>query len=83
MPAWSQPLKLPGRRPQVDGEAIRKRMLDAYGIRVEPHMSEYVLRRLKQAGGALRELPVIGGEARTGMPVRMTVDLARLQRDMA
>jgi hypothetical protein len=58
-------------------------MLDAYGIRVEPHMSEYVLRRLQQAGDALRELPVIGGEARTGIPVRIAIDLARLQQDMA
>ena len=64
----------------MDADAIRRRMLDAYGIRVEPQMSEYVLRRLTQAGAALRELPVIGGEARTGMPVRMTIDLARLQQ---
>ncbi len=64
----------------MDGEELRKRMLDAYGIRVEPEMSEYVLRRLRQAGNALRELPVIGGEARTGRPVRTMVDLARLQQ---
>ena len=64
----------------MDADAIRQRMLDAYGIRVEPQMSEYVLRRLTQAGAALRELPVSGGEARTGMPVRMTIDLARLQQ---
>ena len=63
----------------VDGEAIRKRMLDAYGSRVEPEMSEYGLRRLRHAGDALRELPVIGGEARTGRPVRQMIDLARLQ----
>ena len=67
----------------MDREEIRKRMLDAYGIRVEPEMSEYVLRRLHQAGGALRELPVIGGEARTGMPVRRTIDPARLQQAMS
>jgi len=77
----------------VDGEAIRKHMLDAYGIRVEPQMSEYVLRRLNQAGGAIggaggargasgASFHVIGGEARTGMPVRMPIDLARLQQDM-
>ena len=64
----------------MDGDEIRKRMLDNYGIRVEPHMSEYVLRRLSQAGDALRELPVIGGEARTGMPVRAIVDLTKLQQ---
>ena len=67
----------------MDGEEIRKRVLEAYGIRVEPEMSEYVLRRLRQAGTALRELPVIGGEARTGMPVRRTIDLARLQQQPA
>ena len=64
----------------MDGEELRKRMLDAYGIRVEPRMSEYVLRRLHQAGNALRELPVIGGEARTGMPVRKMIDLAALRQ---
>ena len=67
----------------MDGEEIRKRMLESYGIRVEPQMSEYVLRRLKQAGDALRELPVIGGEARTGMPVRTMVDLAKLQHGLS
>ena len=54
-------------------------MLESYGLRVEPHMGDYVARRLKQAGDALRELPVIGGEARTGMPIRKMIDLAQLQ----
>ena len=66
----------------MDAEAIRQRMLDAYGIRVEPQMSEYVLRQLRNAAGALRELPVIGGEARTGVPVRKVIDLALLQQDV-
>jgi hypothetical protein len=64
----------------MDGDEIRKRMLEAYGIRVEPQMCEYVLRRLRQAGAALRELPVIGGDARTGMPVRAVVEVAKLQQ---
>ena len=63
----------------MDREAIRQKMLESYGLRVEPHMSDYVARRLKQAGDALRELPVIGGEARTGMPIRKMIDLAQLQ----
>ena len=67
----------------MDGEAIRKRMLQAYGIRVDPHMSDYVARRLQQAGDALRELPIIGGEARTGMPIRRIIDLAELQSPTA
>jgi len=58
---------------------VQKRLLDFYGIRVEPEMGRYVLRRLQQAGGALRELPVIGGNARTGVPVRMMIDPAALE----
>ena len=56
---------------------VQRRILDAYGICVEPEMVRYVLRRLEQAGGALRELPVIGGNARTGAPVRMVIDPSR------
>ena len=37
-------------------------------------MAGYVVRRLRQAGQALRELPVIGGDARTGVPVRRLID---------
>ena len=63
----------------MDGEEIRKRMLDAYGIRVEPEMTAYVARRLTQAGDALGGgFPVMGGDARTGMPVRAVVDPAQL-----
>ena len=69
-------------RPQVHGKErievseveLRRRMLDAYGIHVEPEMTRYILRKLEQAAGALRELPVIGGEARTGTPRRVVVD---------
>ena len=53
---------------------VQQRVLDAYGIRVEPEMGRYVIRRLQQAGAALRELPVIGGDARTGVPVRRLID---------
>ena len=57
---------------------VQQRMLEFYGIRVEPEMTRYVLRNLQQAGAALRELPVIGGEARTGIPVRKLIDPSRL-----
>ena len=58
----------------MEATDLQERILGAYGIVVEPHMAKYVLRRLQQAGGALRELPVIGGNARTGVPVRMLID---------
>jgi hypothetical protein len=62
----------------VDLADVQKRLLEYYGIRVEPEMGRYVLRRLAQAGSALRELPVIGGNARTGVPVRLLIDPSRL-----
>jgi hypothetical protein len=57
---------------------VQARMLLAYGIRVGPEMGRYVLKNLELAGRAMRELPVIGGEARTGMPLRITVDPEKL-----
>src|SRR2546421_4437984 len=57
---------------------LQKKMLQAYGIRVEPEMARYALRRLKQAGSALRELPVIGGNARNGAPPRAPMGPAGL-----
>ena len=57
---------------------LQKRLIDFYGIHVEPEMGRYVLRRLAQAGSALRELPVMGGNARTGLPVRLLIDPSRI-----
>jgi hypothetical protein len=66
----------------VDVREMQRRVLAKYGIRVEPEMSAYVLRRLAQAGDALRELPVIGGEARTGAPMRTTIDPTALSAEL-
>jgi len=62
----------------VDVTQVQQRMLDAYGIRVEPEMGRYVIRRLQQHAGPTRgEVPVIGGDARTGVPVRRLIDVAQ------
>jgi hypothetical protein len=63
----------------VEVADVQRRLLEGYGIRVEPEMSRYIVRRLGQAGRALRELPVIGGDARTGVPVRRVIDLSDLR----
>jgi hypothetical protein len=72
-----------GTRDDQSGKAphalIEARLLEAYGIRVEPEMSRYIARQLEQAGKALREVAVIGGEAKTGAPRRMMIDPATLQ----
>jgi hypothetical protein len=58
---------------------LQKRMLEAYAIRVEPEMARYALARLAAAGNALRELPIIGGHAKTGLPMRTVIDPAALR----
>src|SRR5437762_2895915 len=58
----------------MDEAQVRKQLLEHYGIRVDREMSRYVLRRLDEAGSALRELSVMGGDARTGVPVRLLID---------
>ena len=64
----------------MDAAEVRQRILQHYGIRVDPQTSAYVLRKLEQAAGALREpaIPIMGGDARTGVPVRQMIDAAHL-----
>jgi hypothetical protein len=58
----------------MEARDIEARLLSAYGLRIDPEMSGYVARRLRQAGKAMGELAVIGGEARTGAPQRIMID---------
>jgi len=55
----------------MDAIEIQKRILDRYRIRVEPAMSEYAVRKLAQTANPSRKtsFPVMGGDARTGIPV--------------
>jgi hypothetical protein len=50
-------------------------LLDAHGIVVEHEMTQYVARRLTESDAAA-PFHVIGGDARTGVPVRKIVDAA-------
>ena len=58
----------------MDEREIRRRLLAQFGIRIEPHMSRYVLGRL---GAGDSDVPVMGGDARTGVPLRTVVKLAQ------
>jgi hypothetical protein len=60
----------------VDIRAIQRALLSQYGLRIEPAMGEYVLSRLQSSGAG--SLPVIGGDARTGVPMRAMIDLGTL-----
>ena len=63
----------------MDAADVRKRMLAQFGLRIEPKMSEYVLKQLaasSRADAAADTFPVMGGDARTGAPVRRFVSVA-------
>ena len=64
----------------MDAGEVRNRILTQYGIRVDAEMSAYVLKQLELAGKALqnRTVPVMGGHARTGIPIRQFLDLEKL-----
>ena len=64
----------------MDENELEKRLLAQYGIRVEPHMRRYILKQLQTAGGALRRnsFAIMGGNARTGVPLRQMIDPAIL-----
>jgi len=61
----------------VEWTDVQQRVLDLYGIRVEPEMGRYIMRKLTSGGTSM--LPVIGGNAKTGMPMRAWIDPAVLQ----
>jgi hypothetical protein len=61
----------------MDADEVRRRILQRYGIRVEAEMGAYALKKLERAGRALRKATsfhVMGGDARTGVPVRLLID---------
>ena len=59
----------------MDAGEVRTRMLAQFGIRIEPEMSAYVLRQLENSS-ASASFPVMGGDARTGVPVRRFIPAA-------
>lgn len=63
----------------MDTTELQKRLLGHYGIWIESQMSGYVLKRLNENTPAASScgIPIIGGNARTGVPVRQIVE-ARL-----
>ena len=63
--------------------AIQRALLRQFGLRIEPEMSRYVERQLLEArtGLTMRAIPVIGGNARTGIPMRQWIESASLTND--
>ena len=66
----------------MDAGEARTRVLAQFGIRIEPAMSRYIVRQLEQPAGAA-PFPIMGGDARTGVPVRRFIPPAALAGNRA
>lgn len=54
----------------VDPQQVPPLVLKELGIRIEPAMASYIARQLAAGAASQDPIPVIGGDARTGVPVR-------------
>jgi hypothetical protein len=54
-------------------EEVQQALLNHHGLRVTPAMSQYILQYL--ASPQKREIPIIAGDARTGVPIRAIIPL--------
>jgi hypothetical protein len=61
----------------MSDDQIHRIMVHDFGLRIQPHMTEYVRRRLLKRAHA--SIPVMGGDARTGVAVRKIIALRALQ----
>ena len=57
----------------MDAGEVRARLLGQFGVRIGPEMSHYVRRQLESAAVPGVTFPVMGEDARTGMPVRRII----------
>ena len=65
----------------MSDDQINRIMVHHFGLRIRPNMTDYVRRRLLNR--AQKSIPVIGGDARTGLAVRKIIALQALDRAAA
>jgi len=55
---------------------VRDLILKKTGVRIEPEMARYVLKQVQsdRGSGPSKAFPIIGADARTGMPLRQMVE---------
>jgi hypothetical protein len=77
----------------MNPDEVRTLFLQRLGLRIGPETAAYVLRRLEaghaalplggSAGESAGGIPVMAGDARTGVAVRRTVDASQITRASA
>ena len=66
----------------MDVESLRADCVRSFGLRIGPHTGTYLLKHL-QSPQRPEKVPVMGGEARTGLPVRTLIPLDQLGQNSA
>ena len=61
-------------------DEIQQAMLTTHGLRITRAMAEYIASHLQL--NPARELPIIAGDARTGVPLRAMIPLDQLRASM-
>ena len=68
----------------MNAEDVRRLFLERLGLRIGPETAAYVLRRLEAGHAALPlgevagGIPVMAGDARTGVAVRRTISVSQI-----
>jgi hypothetical protein len=57
-------------------------LLDRYRLRTQPEMRQYLLEHLRSLAQSDAQIPIIGGDARTGVAVRQLIAANDLNRAM-
>jgi ribosomal protein S6E (S10) len=72
----------PGMAAGSDQSPVQAAVQRELGLRIGPEMARYLVRSVQAAAGD-GTIPIIGGDARTGVPVRKQVPLDRLRQLIA
>lgn len=65
----------------MDVDSIMSDCVRNLGLRIGPHTGTYLLKHL-QSGRRTDKIPLMGGDARTGLPVRTLIALDRLAQNL-
>jgi hypothetical protein len=63
-------------------ERLRRILLDRYRLRTQPEMRQYLLEQLRSRAASNAQIPIIGGDARTGVAVRQLIAAKELSAAM-
>ena len=63
-------------------QRLGKILLDRYRLRTQPEMRQYLLEQLRSRAQSDAQIPIIGGDARTGVAMRQLIAAKELRGAM-